>query len=122
MINQLGLFLDTNGLIRSKGRVGNSELEESACHPLLLSPKEYLTRLIVLKCHIDCMHGGVNQTLNQVRQEFWIPKGRQCVKSFEFLCSLQENGGEDLCVPRAPTSARRKGQVFCVVSNCGGRL
>ena len=40
MINQLGLFLDSNGLIRSKGKVGNSELEESACHPLLLSPKE----------------------------------------------------------------------------------
>ena len=64
MINQLGLFLDSNGLIRSKGRVGNSELEESACHPLLLSPKENLTRLIVLKCHVDCIHGGVNQTLN----------------------------------------------------------
>ena len=87
MINQLGLFLDSNGLIRSKGRVGNSELEESACHPLLLSPKEYLTRLIVLKCHVDCMHGGVNQTLNQVRQEFWIPKGRQCVKRVLSSCA-----------------------------------
>ena len=25
-----------------------------------------------------------------------------CEESFKFLCSLQENGGEDLCVPRAP--------------------
>ena len=47
MINQLGLFLDSIGLIHSKGQVGNSE--ESVCHPLLLSPKEHLTRLIVLK-------------------------------------------------------------------------
>ena len=82
MINQLGLFLDSNGLIRSKGRVGNSELEDSACHPLLLS-----TRLIVLKCHVDCMHGGVNQTLNQVHQEFWIPTGRQCVKRVLSSCA-----------------------------------
>ena len=105
--------------------MGNSELEESACHPLLLSPKKYFTRLIVLKIEMSCrLHAwGCESNLKSSPSRILDSKGATvCEESFEFLCSLQKNGGEDVCVPRTPTSARRKGQVLCAVSNGGGRL
>lgn len=55
----------------------SSELKDTACHPVFLSPRLYLPELIVFKCHLECSHGGVSQTFNQVRLEFWILKGRQ---------------------------------------------
>jgi len=103
MINQLGLYLDSEQLIRCKGRIENSELKDTACHPVLLSPRDYLTELIVLRCHLDCSHGGVNQTLSQVRQEFWIPKGRQCVKTVLSKCvHCKKVSGKSYLYPGPP--------------------
>lgn len=37
--------------------------------------------MIIDKCHSRNLHGGVGETLNEVRSEFWIPQGRQRVKN-----------------------------------------
>ena len=89
MIEDLGLYLDkTCGLIRSRGRLHNSELTFNAKYPILISSKCWLTRLIVMKAHIYCLHGGVQDTLATVRQQVWIPKGRQTVKKLISNCIL----------------------------------
>ena len=89
MIRDLGLYLDvSSGLIRSRGRLHNSVLSFDAKHPILMSPKCHLTKLIVLKAHRYSMHGGVQDTLATVRRQIWIPKGRQLVKKLLASCTL----------------------------------
>ena len=51
-------------------------------------PKDnYLTSLIVQSIHKTVMHGGVCETLTQLRQTYWIPQGRQLVKRIISKCT-----------------------------------
>ncbi|XP_068245307.1 uncharacterized protein [Palaemon carinicauda] len=47
--NQLGLHLNSNGVVCSKGRLQNSALPSSTQTPMLLPPKSHLTMLIIRK-------------------------------------------------------------------------
>ena len=51
LVGKLGLFIDNVGLIRCKGRMGNSPQEEERKFPILLSGQSYLARLIILDIH-----------------------------------------------------------------------
>ena len=55
-------------------------------NPILLSPRSYLCTLIVRDRHSRNHHTGAQETLSLVREEFWIPKGRQCVKTLLKKC------------------------------------
>lgn len=48
ILKQLGLFLDSSGLIRCNGRIHNASLDSQTSFPNLLPPTYNLTRLIVL--------------------------------------------------------------------------
>ena len=85
---QLSLFKDEEGIIRSRGRLANSLLPVEAKFPILLPREHYLTRLVVEHCHREVQHGGVKETLTQVRSQFWIPRGRQLVRKILFPCVL----------------------------------
>ena len=49
-------------------------------HPIMLSRNHELTKLIVLRCHKKVYHNGVKQTLNELRAEFWVNRGRSYVR------------------------------------------
>ena len=85
IINQLDLTL-IDGLIRSKGRLENSNLNYEAKFPVLLHPDSPLTRLIVLELHKFTLHGGVNYVLGTLRRRFWLPRGRQVIKKITRKC------------------------------------
>ena len=68
--HQLGLFEDDKGVIRCQGRLGNSELTDSAKYPILLDASHHLTTLVVWRCHERVMHGGVKETLTELRSNF----------------------------------------------------
>ena len=79
-IADLDLFLDDKKIIRSKGRINEKVSTDRSNNPKLLPPKSFLCRLIVENLHKVNHHAGVQGTLDSVRDEFWIPQGRQCVK------------------------------------------
>ncbi|XP_060608443.1 uncharacterized protein LOC132760481 [Ruditapes philippinarum] len=85
---QLGVFIDINGLLRCKGRVENACLTESARHPLLLPRDDPLTVSIVEREHKRLLHSGVSQTLSQLRYRYWIPSGRATVRKVLHKCLL----------------------------------
>ena len=60
---QLNLFEDERGFVRCRGRLGNSDLADSAKYPILLNTKHHLTTLTVWSCHRKVIHGGVKETL-----------------------------------------------------------
>ena len=69
------------------GRLGNSDLEIGTKFPVLLPREHRFTDLIIEDCHRILGHLGLKATLVDVRTKFWIPKGRQYVKSVLRKCS-----------------------------------
>ena len=83
IIMQLGLYLaDDDGLLHCRGRLENSQLSMEAKNPILLPKSSRLTELIVLAAHVQVLHNGVRETLTEVRQNYWIPQGRQLIKNY----------------------------------------
>uniref|UniRef100_A0A914XCT4 Integrase catalytic domain-containing protein n=1 Tax=Plectus sambesii TaxID=2011161 RepID=A0A914XCT4_9BILA len=76
LIDQLGISLDKEGILRCGGRLLNAEKEDSTKYPILLPRKTHVTQLIITNQHILALHSGVQHTMAQLRQEFWILKGR----------------------------------------------
>ena len=77
---QLGVYIDEKGLLRCNGRLGNSELDENAKHPLLLPKADRFTESLIENLHKRTYHSGVAQTLAQIRNKYWIPSGRSVIQ------------------------------------------
>ena len=108
-IQDLGLYLDKDGLIRSEGRLANAECKESMKYPMLLSPKSKLCSLIILKKHEESGHSGPMGTLNAVRMEFWIPRGRQSVKKVVSNCiTCKPYNGKPFEYPGVPALPKER--------------
>ena len=69
LVKKLGLFLE-EGIIRCRGRINNSELSYSAKFPVLLPKKHWFTNLLIEDAHRKALHGGVQDTLCKVREQF----------------------------------------------------
>ncbi|XP_054706547.1 uncharacterized protein LOC129216358 [Uloborus diversus] len=81
-------FMDENEIIRLGGRLEFAELSTEEKHPIILPKRSWLTFLIAKREHEKVMHGGTACTLARIRQRFWIPKGRQLVKSAIKKCLI----------------------------------
>ena len=74
-------IVEYNKLLKCKGRLGNSDLCFDARQPIIIPRQHHLTKLIVEDCHRRVHHSGLRSTLAEVRSKFWVPRGRQTVKS-----------------------------------------
>ena len=88
LISDLNLFLDSEGIIRCKGRISKSDLTYNSKNPVLLPRENHLTNLIIKDVHNRVHHMGISQTLNELRKNYWIPKGRVSVKSVLNTCTI----------------------------------
>ena len=73
-------FIDDFGVLRVGGRVGKTNLPFDAKHPIILSSKHRLSRLIVEKLHQENFHCGTSHLLSIVQEKFWIVHGRELCK------------------------------------------
>ena len=80
LVSQLNLFLDENGIIRACSRIRNSSVSDSAKAPVLLPARNRYTELLIWEYHYRMLHSGIRDTLNAIRQKYWILKGRSVVK------------------------------------------
>jgi len=100
LVRQLRLFVDDKGPLRCGGRIHNAPLSELARFPYLLPPNHKLIHLIVYHTHVLLFHAGVGSTLTALRQSFWIPSGRQCVKKLLQRCTVcRRHSGQPYNVP-----------------------
>ena len=85
--HSLNLYFDENDILRSQTRINQIKgvvLQES--QPILLRSNSYFTELVVLKCHNEVKHSGLESTLNRIRCKYWLIKGRSTVKSIIRKC------------------------------------
>ncbi|VDO95265.1 unnamed protein product [Heligmosomoides polygyrus] len=68
-------YEDEQGILRCRGRLGRSDLDEQAKFPMLVLQKTWLSKLIIMDCHRE-LHTGISHTMCRVRERYWIPKLR----------------------------------------------
>ena len=96
-------MLDQRGVIRCHGRYQNAQLSQGAKYPKLLPRKEYYTQLVIEDSHCNMLHAGVSQTLAEIRQNYWIPKGRSEVRKVLKNCKVcQRTEGGPFKMPKMP--------------------
>lgn len=81
------IWLDTqNNILRLSGRVQSDNLAFNEMYPIILSPKGDLTPLIIREAHLNSLHGGVQLTLQIVREQFWVEKARFLTRNIINQC------------------------------------
>ena len=89
LTTSLRLYEDEVSLLRSKTRIcDNDQIEDRVKFPVLLPNNHHVTDIIIMDTHEEVLHSGVNSTLNRVRLNYWILKGRQTVTKVVKRCSL----------------------------------
>ncbi|XP_043496412.1 uncharacterized protein LOC122520387 [Polistes fuscatus] len=78
-------FLDSDGILRISGRLLNAKVGHSLKNPIVLE-RDHFSRLLVNYVHLKYYHSGLRLTLTLIRQNFWIPGVRLCVKSVISKC------------------------------------
>ena len=90
---ELKIFCDENGLLRCEGRLKNAPLPLEAKRPILINSEHDLAKLIVNYIHTKHKHISIKQTLTELRQNYWICRGRQFVRKIIrncFICKKYE--------------------------------
>ncbi|GFX94049.1 integrase catalytic domain-containing protein [Trichonephila clavipes] len=111
----LGIFLDTDGIIKVGGRLKNSSLSPIQKHPILLPKSHRLTNLVIHYFHHINLHSGPQLTLCCIRQKFWIPSGRGVVGRLLSKCQtwfrFKAKSGEQL-MGNLPANRFSAGRAF----------
>ena len=72
-VKDLGLYFDSSGVIPSHDCLKHS-LYHSA-DQIFLPPNSYVTTLIILQANQTVKHGGMAETLMQLRLQLWVQRG-----------------------------------------------
>ena len=84
---QFGLFFDDKGLWRCGSWLQNADIPFAAKHPVLLPRKHPLTALIACNAHLHVDHNGVKETLTELRQRYWVVRGRSLIRAIIHRCT-----------------------------------
>ena len=87
-VDQFNLFLDEHGVLRCRSRVNKSSVIDSGKNPILLPPGNHYVFLLIQESHRKVFHNGTRETLNLLRQTYWVPRGREMVKKYVRKCLL----------------------------------
>ena len=74
--------------MRCHGRLGNSDLDETAKQPLLLPKADRFMELLKDRLHIRMLHSGVAQIFTQFCYKYWIPSDRSVVQRKLRCCTV----------------------------------
>ncbi|XP_048487833.1 uncharacterized protein LOC125491030 [Plutella xylostella] len=89
-IASLNPFIDSKGILRVGGRIGDSNYDYDKRHPILLHGSCRLTQLLFQQEHFRLMHAGPQLLLTSIRDRFWPIGGRNLARSTArkcFVCS-----------------------------------
>ena len=86
---KLSPFYDKkDDLIKMGGRLEFSNLTENEKHPIILPNKSYIVKILVEDIHRTQLHAGINHTLISLRDQYWVIRSRQLVRSIVKSCFI----------------------------------
>ena len=68
-----------DGVLRVGGHISEAPTAFGARFPMIIPPKHHVTQMLIVAFHQKLAHTGQNHILAQLREEFWIPKGKTAV-------------------------------------------
>ena len=68
--------------------IKNAHVRDSTKNPILLPPRNPYSELLIKDSHERVFHNGVRETLNMLRQKYWILRGGESVKRITKRCIL----------------------------------
>ena len=86
LVSQCDLFLDKDGIVRCGGRLRFSHLSQGTRHPIFIPRQSPIAELVIRFYHERIFHSGVGNTVNSIRQRYWITCAVQTVKSVLRTC------------------------------------
>lgn len=103
LVRQLHLFLDEDDLLRMGSRLHNAPIPYQAKFPVLLPRDHAFTNLVIKRAHESVFHSGLQATVTNIRQTYWIPQIRSVVKKFLRMCvHCKCHGGKPFALPVSP--------------------
>ena len=100
---QLDLFCDENHLWRCGGRLQHADISYDIKFPYVLPKESRFTKLVVMNSHKEVKCNGAKETLNHMREEFWVTKARNYVKKIIKGClRCIATEGKSYDYPKAP--------------------
>ena len=98
-----------------------SNLPYDAKHPIILPKKHHISKLVIAHIHNQGHHNlGVNFTLAELRQKYWIVNGREEIKRWKRECNVCKLGrrrrGDQIM---APLPEARLGTSLRCFAHCG---
>ncbi|XP_075531538.1 uncharacterized protein LOC142564428 [Dermacentor variabilis] len=85
-IRDLSVIYDDDGVLRVGGRLNAAELSYNVKHPVILPSRHPFTELTISAAHRRLLHAGALETLTELREMYWIVRGRQMVKKVLKKC------------------------------------
>ncbi|XP_023309862.1 uncharacterized protein LOC111691384 [Anoplophora glabripennis] len=83
---RLNPFTDNLGILRVGGRLQMSNFGYEKKHPVLLSSKHILTKLLFSHEHIRLLHASPQLLLSSIRESYWPIGGRKLAKQIVHQC------------------------------------
>lgn len=83
---KLNPFFDEKELLRVGGHLSFSETTYDQKHPFILPKEGHFSKFIIQHYHQLALHAGVQLTLAEIRQKYWILGGRNPVRSVITNC------------------------------------
>ncbi|XP_066256304.1 uncharacterized protein [Euwallacea similis] len=114
----LSPFVDREGVMRVGGRLRNSPYHFDKKHPMLLSPKHRLSRMLCEYEHKRLMHAGPQLLLSSIREKFWIVASRNLIRATVRNCTACSRFNPQCLAPimgDLPQERLTVGRVFSVV-------
>ncbi|XP_066258792.1 uncharacterized protein [Euwallacea similis] len=114
----LSPFVDREGVMRVGGRLRNSPYHFDKKHPMLLSPKHRLSRMLCEYEHKRLMHAGPQLLFSSIREKFWIVASRNLIRATVRNCIACSRFNPQCLVPimgDLPQERLTVGRVFSVV-------
>ena len=103
------IVTDDRGVYRCQGRLQHAPLPYQTRFPAILHRSHKLAELVVYDKHADVKHSKVKQTLTELRQEYWICRGRSFVTKLLRSCvTCNKLSGKPYLYPAPPAD----GNVF----------
>lgn len=103
LTRNLGLFTDTEGLLRCKGRIMNTACPYDTIHPIIIPNNSEFTDKLIRDTHETHYHVGAPHTLSIIRQKYWVPQGKAKVQRVIKKCQkCVKHGGGPYKLPPTP--------------------
>ncbi|XP_018406270.1 PREDICTED: uncharacterized protein LOC108782486 [Cyphomyrmex costatus] len=86
-LQKLNVFED-KGLLRTKTIISNRQDNFDFKNPIILDTKHLLTERIIHYTHVKLNHAGINITMNNLHEKFWIIQTRKAIRSVIYKCKI----------------------------------